>query len=144
MINPKANVSGGYTYQHLTSEIPVLFPISNQFQQGISQYLLRSNYFFVDTWLQPHKRISAFASYRITKDTGDGDSFDPVTNLIVGNYPLHYQSPEVRLIFKVNRYIDWNVGYQYYNYNDKIYSSQNYNAHLPYTSLRIYLGNVDR
>jgi len=36
--------------------------------------------------------------------------------------------------------LDWNVGYTYYNYNDRFFSSQNYHSHLPYTSLRIYFG----
>lgn len=144
MIDPKANISGGYTYHHTTSEIPVRFPINNVFGLGISRYLLRSNYFFVDSWLQPHKRVSAFVSYRINKDTGNGDMFDPANYLIVGNYPLHFQSPEVRLVFNINKYIDWNVGYQYYNYKEKFSGVQNYNAHLPYTSLRIYFGRKDK
>jgi hypothetical protein len=144
MVDPRANISGGYTYNHLTSEIPVIFPISNVFGQGTSRYLLRSNSFFLDAWLQPHPRFSAFLSYRITKDTGNGDSFDPANYLIVGNYPLQYQSPEIRLIFKINRYIDWNVGYQYYDYNEKFIGDQNYSAHLPYTSLRFYFGRNDR
>lgn len=141
--DPRANISGGYTYNHLTSEIPVIFPINNVFGQGLSRYLLRDNYFFIDGWFQPHKRVSGFVSYRITKDTGDGDQFTPASYLIVGNYPLQYQSPEVRLIFKINKYIDWNVGYQYYNYKEKFVGNQNYNAHLPYTSLRIYFGRKE-
>ncbi|MCB1024426.1 MAG: hypothetical protein KDB79_08550, partial [Acidobacteria bacterium] len=140
----RANISGGYTYNHLTSEIPVLFPISNAFGQGISRYLLRSNYFFIDGWFQPHKRVSAFASYRINKDTGDGDQFDAANYLIVGNYPLSFQSPEVRVIFKINRNIDVNLGYQYYNYKEKFAgNSQDYNAHLPYASVRIYFGRKE-
>lgn len=39
--------------------------------------------------------------------------------------------------------LDWNVGYQYYNYNESPIVGprpQNYHAHLPYTSLRFYFG----
>lgn len=140
MPDPRASFSGGYTYHRVDSEIPVIFPINNVFGEGLSKYDLKSNYFFLDAWFQPHKIVSAFVGYRITKDTGEGNRFDPAIYYIGGNYPLQYQSPEVRLIFRINRYIDWNVGYQYFDYKEKFDTNQNYNAHLPYTSLRIYFG----
>ena len=41
---------------------------------------------------------------------------------------------------------DWNFGYQYYNYNESTLVGprpQNYHAHLPYTSLRLYFGRKE-
>lgn len=142
-VSPQFTLDGGYTYNNLTSKTTVIFPVNRVYGLGLSNYMLRSNYAFIDAWFQPHKRVSAFVSYRITKDTGNGNVFDPATYLIVGNYPLRYQSPEVRLIFKINKYIDWNVGYQYYNYQETPYPSQNYSSHMPYTSLRIYFGRKE-
>jgi hypothetical protein len=70
-------------------------------------------------------------------------------------------TPEFRIAIKLTRNIDWNVGYQYNDYKEKlqigyylynelttndippnaVYApNQNYRAHLPYTSLRIYFG----
>ena len=49
---------------------------------------------------------------------------------------MSFQSPEARLAIKINRRLDWNVGYQYYNYNESTMVGprpQNYHAHLPYT-----------
>jgi hypothetical protein len=57
----------------------------------------------------------------------------------------------VRLAIRINRRLDWNLGYQYYAYNEsKIVNifpasprAQNYHAHLPYMSLRVYFGRKE-
>jgi hypothetical protein len=90
-----------------------------------------------------------YAAYRINKDTGQGDRLaDPTgtPGILVTSYPMSFQSPEARLSVKLNRWLDWNVGYQYYNYRESLLISinpQNYHAHLPYTSLRIYFGRKE-
>jgi hypothetical protein len=59
---------------------------------------------------------------------------------------MSFQSPETRLAIKINRRLDWNLGYQYYNYNENAVVGprpQNYHAHLPYTSLRLYFGRKE-
>lgn len=144
--------SGGYTYQHLTSRADVLVPISGAYRLGLSEYFLRDNYFFFDVTARPIKRVSVFASYRINDDNGQGDRIAARPEDIISSYPIRYQSPEVRLAIRLNKYVDWNVGYQYYDYKERqtqplwIGWEQNYNAHLPYTSLRFYFGRsaVDR
>jgi hypothetical protein len=60
---------------------------------------------------------------------------------------MSYQSPEARVAIRVNRRLDWNLGYQYYNYHESPLVSirpQNYHAHMPYTSLRFYWGGGER
>ncbi|MDT5155667.1 MAG: hypothetical protein QOH51_24, partial [Acidobacteriota bacterium] len=62
---------------------------------------------------------------------------------LISSYPMSYQSPEARVAIRVNRRLDWNLGYQYYNYRESPLVSirpQNYHAHMPYTSLRFYFG----
>jgi len=87
-----------------------------------------------------------YAAYRINKDNGQGQRLSTPTGnpaVLVTSYPLNYQSPEARLAIKINRRLDWNIGYQYYNYKESVLVGprpQNYHAHLPYTSLRIYFG----
>jgi hypothetical protein len=64
---------------------------------------------------------------------------------------MNFQSPEGRLAIRLNRQLDWNLGYQYYSYNEsKLVSTfpasprpQNYHAHLPYMSLRLYFGRKE-
>ncbi len=137
-------LSGGYSHNRLDSETAVIFPAGGPAGQGFSRYSLRSNFFNIDSWFKPHKRFSGFVSYRISKDTGNGDFFSASDFLIESSYPMSFQSPEGRLTFRINDFIDWNVGYQYYKYTENVAASQNYRAHLPYTSLRIYLGRKDR
>ena len=52
------------------------------------------------------------------------------------------------MFVRLHRNLDWTVGHQFHNYDEKdlrtlfpdLYVNQDYRAHLPYTSLRIYLG----
>jgi hypothetical protein len=72
---------------------------------------------------------------------------------------MRFQTPEIKLSLSLNRYIDWNVGYQYYSYRETQFANpfawvvltgsptrlgtvanQNYTAHMPYTSLTFYFG----
>jgi hypothetical protein len=142
--NDKASVSAGFTHNRLDAETSVRFPVTGASGQGLSSYELRSNYGHIDAWVRPTNRVSFFGSYRISKDTGRGDMFSASTFSIDGSYPISFQSPEMRFTMKVNRNIDLNVGYQYYKFEETILNSQNYSAHLPYASVRLYFGGSDR
>ncbi len=56
--------------------------------------------------------------------------------------PYQLSSPEVRLTVKPRRNLDWIAGYQYMDYKEQFANNQFYQAHLPYTSLRFYMGRV--
>lgn len=61
---------------------------------------------------------------------------------LINSYPMNFQSPEARLAVRINRQLDWNFGYQYYNYRESLLVGprpQNYHAHLPSMSLRVVL-----
>lgn len=140
--------STGYTYRHLTSYTPIAVPISGApgtYVYSFSQFFMRDHYAFFDVSAKPMDRVSLFASYRISLDKGQGDRVTaPVVTIltpyIIESYPMQLQSPEFRVAFRITRNIDWNVGYQYYDYKDKDTPLENYRAHLPYTSFRIYFG----
>ena len=151
-------ISTGYTYNHLNANADVIVP-AGVYLHGISQYFVRDSYFFFDVTAQPIKRLSIFASYRIDDDKGQGDRVQTRVQDIITSYPIRYQTPEIRLAVRLTKNIDWNVGYQYYDYRERVYPilfatssvtgvpaftpvipAQNYNAHLPYTSLRIHWG----
>lgn len=138
------SISSGYTYQRLTSETDIIVPVGGVLTQGISRYFVRDSYFFFDVFANPVKRVSLFASYRIGKDTGQGNLFAAVPQNIISSYPFQLHSPEARLAIRLTRNIDWNIGYQYYDYKERLGINQNYSAHLPYTSLKIYFGGADR
>lgn len=151
MPNGNVTVNGGYNYTYLKAETDIIIPTRN-FGNGLgmSLYDLRNHYGYFDAWFRPHPRVSIFGAYRISKDTGEGDEFIGASRTIIGSYPLSFQSPEVRATFKLYRNVDWNIGYQYYNYDEKFdvplfggFVNQDYRAHLPYTSVTIYLGRRD-
>ncbi len=155
--DPRFWLTTGYTYTHITSIAAIV--VNSPARQGVSQYFVRDHSFFIDASARANKWVSFFGSYRINKDVGQGDRplLDPYPILIgntttpltrpqdiLSSYPLTFQSPEFRVAFRITKNIDWNIGYQYYDYKEKFQTIQDYKAHLPYTSLKIYFGNADR
>src|SRR5262249_48916811 len=105
--------------------------------------------FFVDATALITPRLHLYTSYRINNDNGQGNRIQDPTGtpgILIASYPMSFQSPEARLVYRINRRLDWNVGYQYYNYNESPIGGprpKNYHAHLPYTSLRLYFGRKE-
>jgi hypothetical protein len=140
-------IDTGYNYNWLNSDAVVdYFYNSIQHPMGHSLYFVRNSFFFIDMTFRFARRATLFTSYRVNHDSGQGSRVaDPLGNPgnLISSYPMSYQSPEARLAIKINRRLDWNFGYQYYNYNEsKVVGPrpQNYHAHLPYMSLRVYIG----
>ncbi|MEP6947381.1 MAG: hypothetical protein ABJA02_15795 [Acidobacteriota bacterium] len=158
-------LSTGYTYNRVDSNIDVIVPLGSpvvpatSYFIGSSRYFSRDSYFYFDINARPIKRLSIYASYRIDRDPGQGNLVAPRAQDIYSSYPMRFQTPEVRIAIRLSRNVDWNLGYQYYSYSENpIYdpfayivianrpnvtvriAPQNYTAHLPYTSLRIYFG----
>jgi hypothetical protein len=141
------SISGGYNYHWINSKAIVdYFFNSIQHPFGNSLYYMRNHFFYVETVARLAPRTTLFAAYRINKDTGQGSRLaDPTGNpgTLIASYPMSFQSPEMRLAIKLHQRLDWNVGYQFYNYNESSLVGprpQNYHAHLPYASLRLYFG----
>ena len=110
---------------------------------------MRNNFFYLDTTAVLARRVTLFASYRVNQDDGQGSRLaDPTgtPGTLISSYPMNFQSPEVRLAIRINRRVDWNLGYQYYDYSESALVGprpQNYHAHMPYTSLRLYFGRKE-
>ena len=141
------SISTGYNYHWINSKAVVeYFFNSVQHPLGHSLYYMRNNFFFVESVARIAPRTTLFTAYRINKDNGQGSRVaDPTGNpgTLIASYPMSFQSPEARLAIKLHHRLDWNIGYQYYNYNESTIVGprpQNYHAHLPYTSLRLYFG----
>jgi len=158
--NHRLSFSGGYNYNWQENDAVIEYAFlstSNSAIRGRSLYFVRNHFFHFDTVAQLFPRATFYASYRVNKDAGQGDRLSaPAQGVLVSSYPMSFQSPEARLSIRLNRRVDWNLGYQYYNYNESKLTSynqgtyivspraQNYHAHLPYVSLRFYFGGVDR
>jgi hypothetical protein len=152
---PLANYSfsGGYTYQHLTSETDIVVPLtvgtSTVFRRGFSQFFMRDHNMFFNVTARPIKRVSVFAGYNFNKDRGQGDLVSTAPQFILTSYPFRLYTMDSRIAIRLTKNIDWNVGYQYIGYNERIQPlsvgrPQDYHANLPYTSLRIYFGGGER
>jgi hypothetical protein len=145
--NSKVSFNAGYNYNWLNSDAVVdYFFNSIRHPIGHSLYFMRNNFFFIDTTARLSPRLTLYAAYRLNQDDGQGSRLaDPtgIPGTLISSYPMSFQSPEARLAIKLNRRVDWNLGYQYYGYNENALVGprpQNYHAHLPYTSLRFYFG----
>ena len=141
------SISGGYNFHWINSKAIVeYFFNSVRHPFGNSLYYTRNHFFYVESVARLAPRTTLFAAYRINKDTGQGTRVaDPtgIPGTLIASYPMSFQSPEARVAIKLHHRLDWNVGYQYYNYNESTIVGprpQNYHAHLPYTSLRFYFG----
>jgi hypothetical protein len=148
--NSNISFNTGYNYQWVNSDAVVeYFFNSIRHPFGRSLNYIRNHYFFFDTVARLHPRATLYAAYRINKDTGQGSRLaDPTGNpgFLIASYPMSFQTPEARLAIKVSRWLDWNVGYQYYNYEESTLVGprpQNYHSHMPYTSLRFYFGRKE-
>lgn len=148
--NARFSLSSGYNYTWLNSKAIVdYFFNSVQHPFGHSLYYVRNNFFFIEATTQLHPRATLYAAYRINDDNGQGNRVADPTGRpgnLLSSYPMSFQTPEARLAIKLHRRLDWNIGYQYYNYNESAVVGprpQNYHAHLPYTSLRFYFGRKE-
>jgi hypothetical protein len=148
--NSRLAFSTGYNYNWVNSDAVIdYFFNSIRHPEGHTLYFVRNNFFYIDTTARLHPRATLYMSYRVNQDNGQGNRLaDPTgtPGTLINSYPMNFQSPEARLAIRINRRLDWNFGYQYYNYNESALVGprpQNYHAHLPYTSLRLYIGRKE-
>jgi hypothetical protein len=135
--NEKFGLSSGYTHTHVTSEAQVIFFFNSLRQDGISRYFMKDHFAFINTFIQFHPRVSLTTGYRFQKDAGQGNRVPASPAELIGSYPLQFQTPEFRLAVRMTKNVEWIAGYQWYDYKERFQNIQHYNAHLPYTSLRI-------
>ena len=143
-MNERLNLTGGYTYFHATSDTIVQFNSAGGVVNiGPAQYFMREHFGFLTAYWQPHRRVNIYGAFRINNDQGQGDRV--TTPLVfVNSYPYQLSSPEVKVSFKLRRNVDWIAGYQYIDYKERLDNRQFYQAHLPYTSLRVYFGRAEQ
>jgi hypothetical protein len=139
--NERFGFNGGYTRTNVTSDADIILFLANVQTFGESQYFMRDNFVFMTGYARLFPRAMLYAGYRLHNDPGQG-SRSSTPSILIGSFPYEMQSPEVKLVFKLHKNVDWIAGYQYFGYEvpPPNTSTQFYHAHLPYTSLRIYFG----
>ena len=160
-VNPRFMINTGYNYNWVNSDAVIDYyyqvppAASVRHPAGHTLYYMRNNYFYIDTTSHPMQRVTLYTSFRLNQDGGQGNKLsDPAgtPGALINSYPMVYETAEGRLAIRLNRHLDWNLGYQYFAYNetDSLKSfppaggrAQNYHAHLPYMSLRVYIGRKE-
>lgn len=157
---PRLAISAGYNYNWVNSDAVIDYfyqvppAASVEHPIGHTLYYMRNNYFYFDTTARVNRMMTLYTSYRINQDGGQGNRLSDPTGkpgFLINSYPMNFQTAEGRFAIRLNRHLDWNLGYQYYAYNESdivnIFPAspraQNYHAHLPYMSLRFYFGRTE-
>jgi hypothetical protein len=147
-------IDASYAKIHYNSLGGIDFFVSQQLTSGQSLFISNIHTGTLMARFAILKRADISVGYSHTQDVGDGRS-NPLGNVTavisttpptgpVGlpanffaaqTFPLRFQSPQARLSVRINRQIRWNAGYQYYGYNEKFASLQDFRAQTGYTSL---------
>jgi hypothetical protein len=158
MPTSRFTINMGYNFNWVESDSLIDYSYlssSNSAIRGHALYFMRNNFFYIESTARLTPKVTFYSAYRVNRDNGQGDRIsDPSATgarTIISSYPMSYQSPEARLSIRLNRRLDWNLGYQYFNYNEDAFlrtfpgspRAQNYHAHLPYMSLRLYFGRQE-
>ncbi len=151
-VEPESGLTfdGGYTYLGLDTSAGILnlFDLTGQ-ERGLSIYTSNIHNVNLGVRATPVERLTLYAGYSLTKDTGDGRApgstagglaypnfnFDGAN--VRTSFPLTYQSPQGRVSVAITDQLSWNLGWQFYNYTERFTGLQGYRAHVGYTSLRI-------
>jgi len=125
------------------------FDGSEEAPRAANLYISNLHTFYFGSRIAPRERFTFYLGYSISKDTGaDRDltfaegvepnfpdfGFDGVN--FFNSFPLTYQSPQARLSVRLNKLVELNLGWQFYNYEERFSGAQNFNAHVGYSSLR--------
>jgi hypothetical protein len=142
-------LDASYSKLHLNTAGGIAYFASGQFFTGQqSIYVSNLHVANLTAHFDIRKRADLFVGYSHTQDTGGGrwgiaipaGKFTNPPAVPAGFYtaqtfPLRFLSPMARFSLRINQKIRWNVGYQYYGYNEAFFNSLDYRAHTGYTSL---------
>ena len=143
------SLDAGYSKLHLDTLGGISYFALGQQLQSESLYISNLHTANLTARFDIRKRADIFVGYSHTQDTG-GDQ-GPLLGVITGSpatiaaqpaafftaqtFPLSFRSPSARFSYRLTDKLRWNVGYQYYGYNERVFNSLDYRAHTGYSSL---------
>ena len=138
------SLDAGYSKLHLNTAGGIAFFASGRQVTGQqSLYISNLHAATLTAHFDWRKRADFFLGYTHTQDTGDGRSTP--TGAATGSnlaafqaaqtFPVRFLSPMARLSVRITDKVRWNLGYQYYGYQERFFASQDYRAHTGYTSV---------
>jgi hypothetical protein len=141
------SLDAGYSKLHLDTLGGITYFANAQSFQGQSLYLSNLHAGNLNARFGIRKRADIFVGYSHTQDTagdqgqtigvitGNPASLPPVAFLAAQTFPLTFLSPSARFSLRLTEKVRWNVGYQYYGYNERFYNGLDFRAHTGYSSL---------
>jgi hypothetical protein len=138
------SLDAGYSKLHLNTVGGIAYFASGQFVTGEqSIYISNIHAANLSARFDFKKRADLVVGYSHTQDTGDGRStvLGPgIGSALPGfqaaqTFPLSFRSPLARISVRITEKIRWNVGYQYYGYNERFFNGLDYRAHTGYSSV---------
>lgn len=136
--NTKISLDLGYQKLHLDSITGLAYFQSFVLVSGDRSYFVSNVHATnVGVRLALIKRVDLYVGVSSTRDTGEGQAgFTTQPALLAAQtFPLNYLSPQARLSYRLREKMRWNLGYQYYDYSEKVLALQNYRAHTAYMSV---------
>lgn len=144
----KITIDGGYSWLHADSSAGI-FNLVNPGTAARTLYTSNLHTLNFSTRLRLPRGSTLYLGYTLAKDTGDGRDTSSTTGDFVPTFPsfsfdganflvslpLTYQSPQVRLTIPITERLGWNVSWQFYSYDERFTTEQNYRAHVGYSSL---------
>jgi hypothetical protein len=140
-------IDASYVKLHLNTLGGMNFFVSGKSTQFNSLYISNIHTASLGARFGIRGRADLYVGYSHSQDVGDGratpDGLPPGAGaatvldpfLAVQTFPLKFQSPEARLSVRLREKLRWNVGYQYYGYNEQFTNFQDFHAHTGYSSL---------
>ncbi len=137
-------LDAGYSKLHLNTAGGIAYFAGGPFISGQqSIYVSNLHVANLSARFALSKRADFLAGYSHTQDTGDGRSTPLGTQAgatlsalqAAQTFPLRFLSPLARLSIQITPKIRWNVGYQYYGYNEHFLNGQDYRANTGYSSV---------
>ncbi len=135
-------IDAGYSKLHLDTVGGLAYFASSKFvTEQQSLYISNLHAGNLTARFDIKKRADVLVGYSHTQDTGDGKtgfvsfSATQVAFNSAQTFPLSFRSPVARLSLRINDKTRWNVGYQYYGYNERFLNSLDYRAHTGYSSV---------
>lgn len=137
----------GYGKLHLDTATGLAYFAASRLIEGDrSLYISNIHTGTLGIRLSVQKRVDVYLGYNRVQDTGDGRTrIDVATGSSQGasiaafraaqTFPLAYETPLARFSVRLHQKLRFNLGYQFYHYNEDFVGLQNYHAHTGFTSL---------
>ena len=113
------------TFANLWIELPVNANTIVSVPGYVATYVSNIHTFSTTLRTSFKDRVTLYAGYTITRDTGDGRRVqnvgltDPAASFLAAasTFPMFYQAPLARISIRLSPRIQWNVGWEFYFYN---------------------------